>query len=61
MACLSPFQNTDCMCGEFTDPDPALPGQCTPLRVKRDCEAPVVPTLSTVSYDPDESPPFQVI
>lgn len=58
--CNSIFQSTDCMCGEFTDPEAPLPGACASYRLKKDCEAPVIPTLAEVTYDPDANPPFTV-
>ena len=58
MSCQSILQSTDCMCGTFTDPETPLPGQCFPYRLKKDCEAPVIPTISEVTYDPDATPPF---
>lgn len=67
MSCNSPFQSTDCMCGTFTEPTNPDLGQCAPLRVKIDCEQPVVPEYPcddpnvTIVSDPDKVPPFRMI
>jgi hypothetical protein len=50
--------NTDCVCGDFADPTTPDQGLGAPLVVKLTGEAPTLPTLHTITYDPDATPPF---
>ncbi len=52
--------NTDDVCGEFETPANPDQGQDYPKRLKKDCEAPTIPALSTINYDPDADPKFTV-
>lgn len=59
--CGNVIQNTLCVCGTFAEPENPDQGQCASYRVKKDCEAPDVPVLTEMSYDPDDDPPFTII
>lgn len=48
------------MCGDFEEPENPDLGQCAPYRVKTDCEAPTIPTISDIAYNPNANPPFTV-
>ena len=49
---MSNFGTNPC---EFEEPVNEDLGQCHPAKSSRDCEAPTIPALSVVTYDPDAS------
>jgi hypothetical protein len=55
---MSQNPSTDCVCGEFEEPTNPDMGQRESYRLKVSCEAPTLPTISAITYDPDEDPKF---
>lgn len=61
-----PTGAANCVCGPFEEPTVKDTGRCHSYRVKRDCEAPVVPAIQCeddtfeVISTPDLIPPFRI-
>lgn len=47
-----------CICGELSAPVNPDQGQLSPYRLVMNGEAPTIPPISPISYDPDEDPKF---
>lgn len=58
---------TRSQCGTFAEPSNRDAGQCSPYRLRMDCEAPALPVITcdddeyTTDYDPDNvESPFKI-
>jgi hypothetical protein len=52
------MSSTNQACGEFPIPENPDLGQSAPPSVMKDCEAPAIPGLVNIAYDPDANPQF---
>ncbi len=60
LCCCNASLSTACVCGTFETPETPDEGQCAAYRVKRDCEAPILPDIVPIAYNPNAIPVFTV-